>query len=311
MDYCVSLGILPVEKLIQWGHSKKEFCDLVNRLSFQNYISELCKSVRRYYQDKGIKIGEFQEEKGKQIITEKIKQDIILSLAEQNAIGSLNGESWEDIAKKTLENTEWLRSQIKRIGESIEKLINNRIRVLRSDRRKVGNLNLSDCGLILYEKRNHEIGIYPIGRLRQWAESKDEFTEAVGDNVLKKNLNDKHKDLGNECANNSIPIYCFEDFTTLGALEESIREHIIQELVKACCTASLTTGESWEIVFGRTVSNKEWIDEQVNCKCEFFKRRVKQEALERRREHLPDYDVMGWDGELPEEPGGVNLLNLG
>lgn len=198
---CVSLGILPVEELIQWGHSKKEFCDLVNGSSFQKYISVLCDSVRKYYQDKGIKIGELQEEKGEQIITGKIKQDIILSLAEQNAIGSLNGESWENISKRTLENTEWLRSQIKRIGESIVTCINNRIRVLRIDRREVGNLNLSDCGLILYEKRNHEIGIYPIGELRKWAESKDEFTEAVGDKVLKKNLKDKHKDLGNECAN--------------------------------------------------------------------------------------------------------------
>ena len=60
---CVSLGWLPVEKLIEWGDSKKEFCELVNESSFQKYISVLCDSVRKYYQDKGIKIGELQEEK--------------------------------------------------------------------------------------------------------------------------------------------------------------------------------------------------------------------------------------------------------
>lgn len=307
---CVSLGWLPVEKLIEWGDSKKEFCELVNESSFQNYISESWNIIRAYCQSKGIQLEGLQEEE-KQIIDRKIRQDIILSLAELNAIDSLKGESWSDIAKRTLGNTEWLRNQISKIAESIKTLIDNRIRVLRITSREAANLNLSDCGLIEYEKRNHEIGIYPIGELRQWAESKDEFIKAVGDNELKRNLRDKYKDLGNECANNSISIYCFEDFTTPEALEESIREHIIQELVKACCIASLTTGETWETVFSRTVLDKEWMDKQVNYKCEFLKRKVKQEALERRRAHMPDYDIMGSDGRLPDEPGGVNFLNLG
>lgn len=98
--------------------------------------------------------------------------------------------------------------------------------------------------------------------------------------------------------------------TTLEALKENIIEHIVRELVKACCIATLTTDESMESVFGRTVSNKTWINEQVNCKCEFLKRKVKQEALERRRAHMPDYDIMGSDGIPPDEPGGVTLLNL-
>lgn len=187
-NVCVSLGWLPVEKLIEWGYSKKEFCELVNELGFQNYISESCNIIRAYCQSKGIQVEGLQEEEEKQIIDRKIKQDIILSLARLNAIASLKGESWSDIAQRTLGDTEWLRNQIIKSAESIKTRIDNRIRVLRITRREARNLNLSDCGLIEYEKRNHEIGIYPIGELRQWAESKDEFTKAVGDNEFKKIL---------------------------------------------------------------------------------------------------------------------------
>ena len=91
-NVCVSLGWLPVEKLIEWGYNKKEFCELVNESSFQNYISESWNIIRAYCQSKGIQLEGLQEEE-KQIIDRKIRQDIILSLAELNAIDSLKDKA--------------------------------------------------------------------------------------------------------------------------------------------------------------------------------------------------------------------------
>lgn len=61
-NVCVSLGWLPVEKLIEWGYSKKEFCELVNKSSFQNYISESWNIIRAYCQSKGIQLEGLQLE---------------------------------------------------------------------------------------------------------------------------------------------------------------------------------------------------------------------------------------------------------
>lgn len=309
-DVCVSLGVLTIGELEDWGNSKQEVRDLMQEKSFQEYISEICASVGTYYQEKRTQISGIQEEEGKQIIEGKIRQDIILSLAEENAIASFTGKSWNDIATITLENRKWLRDKMGETVKRIIGLVDGRISLAKVDRKNGENLNIgiSDCWLVAPKIRKIEIGIYPIEKLRQWAESKEEFVKAVRDCEFKTAIRDRRNGLGKVCEDNSIPIYFFEDLETVDSLEQKITERTVQKLAEAQAIASIT-GESWKSVANRTILDKKWLDEQINCSCDFWLERIKDKIKERRRAHLPDYDCELEDGEVTDD-SDTNYLNL-
>jgi len=269
MDYCVSLGLVTRRQLADWGNSKKEVAEFFLSEGFQTSVKLVWEAIKKYCEAKKIRVKGLNQDIGKEIVRDAVKQSIISKLAEEYVKGSLEGRDWSEAIKLTLRNETWLKTTI---IESASNGIASSIEGKKSfvETYKKGDIHISDSWIIEHDDSKKEIVTYSQEKLFQWAISEGVFARIQN---LDEKVERAHIELRAYSFKRGIPYYAFAEVLDINVFFQRIKNRIAKELGNVWAEVKINGGD-WDTSSSQILSDDEWLQKQINAISEFVMKRI-------------------------------------